>query len=80
MSYGLTLDSYNSMLLAQSNKCLICEISSERKLYVDHCHKSKKVRGLLCQPCNSILGFAKDQPWILQNAAEYLKRHTQDLD
>ena len=62
--YGLTEDDYERMLLAQHGRCAICggEILSKRRLAVDHCHKSGRVRGLLCGPCNGFLGRINDDP------------------
>ena len=44
---------------------------------VDHDHETGDVRGVLCNPCNIILGKAKDNPDILKNAANYLTEHSQ---
>ena len=42
--------------------------------YVDHCHESGDVRGLLCSACNTGLGFFRDSPAALVKASEYLSR------
>ncbi len=42
------------------------------RLVVDHCHDSRKVRGLLCTDCNIGLGLFKDSPERLMAAARYL--------
>jgi hypothetical protein len=74
--YNITLDFYNSMLSTQKNVCAICggnHIQKNRKyLYVDHCHKTGKVRGLLCMKCNSLLGYANDNVDILKSSIDYL--------
>lgn len=57
--------------------CEICGVSEEdygRRLSLDHCHSSGKVRGLLCQPCNLGLGSFRDKPEVLLAAAAYLSR------
>ena len=48
------------------------ENDDTNKAFVDHCHDTKKVRGLLCAKCNTLLGMAKDDVSILQNAITYL--------
>jgi hypothetical protein len=74
-SYGITIADYMAMAEAQGNRCAICQ-NIGLDLAVDHCHKSDKVRGLLCIPCNSILGYAKDNEQILQLAINYLTKHS----
>jgi hypothetical protein len=62
------------MLADQGNLCAIGGSKCEgRELYIDHDHWSGKIRGLVCQGCNSVLGYARDQIGILNNAAEYLR-------
>lgn len=80
-SYGITIAEYESMFSKQNGLCAICE-KSETKLHgrtkepmslsVDHCHNSKKVRGLLCSQCNLMLGLANDNITKLRKAIVYL--------
>jgi superfamily II DNA helicase RecQ len=73
--YGLTLDEYKKMQVQQNHACKICkthESNLKRRLFVDHCHETGKVRGLLCQYCNTMLGNAKDNVLVLQSAISYL--------
>lgn len=69
--YGLLPGQYETMAAQQHNKCLIC--LREKKLVVDHDHETGKVRGLLCNLCNSGMGHLKDSIEHLQNAINYLK-------
>ena len=55
----------------QNYVCAVCKHKT-RKLVVDHCHESLRVRGLLCRQCNALLGMAHDDPNILYAAAKYL--------
>lgn len=75
---GLTLAEYEEISNRQEGKCLICqEIPPKNRfgrLHVDHCHKSKQVRGLLCSSCNTALGLFKDREDLMERAVEYLKR------
>ncbi len=72
---NLTWEGYLTMLQRQDNKCAICKIPAKglkKALAVDHDHATGKIRGLLCNSCNQMLGKAKDNLTILQNAIEYL--------
>ena len=74
--YGITLDQYNEMFIAQSGSCLICETHQsdlKKSLGVDHCHTTGKIRGLLCDKCNVLLGLANDSIDILNKAIIHLK-------
>jgi hypothetical protein len=46
-----------------------------RSMPVDHSHATGKVRALLCTSCNRGLGFFKDSPELLIEAAKYLELH-----
>lgn len=72
--YGLTLDEYEQLLIAQSGRCALCldPIMPAAWLAVDHCHAAGEVRGLLCSPCNRLLhSMEHDIDWF-QRAVEYL--------
>lgn len=74
--YGITADQYQQMLEEQGGVCAICKTPpTNRKLVVDHCHQSGVVRGLLCNHCNSMLGFSRDKLAVLVALNEYLVRH-----
>lgn len=76
--YGITLDDYINISSKQDNSCAICKINKlnlSRGLFVDHCHTTGKVRGLLCHHCNTLLGYAKDNVEILSLAINYLNKH-----
>ena len=71
--YGLPDDMAEKLA---NNREGACEICGETKfLVVDHCHNTGDVRGLLCQQCNSVLGYAKDNVKTLLNAVSYLRKH-----
>jgi hypothetical protein len=73
-AYGISVEEYNSMLNKQNGRCAICRNSPDNKrLCVDHCHVTGRVRGLLCQKCNRGLGLFKDNTDSLFSAIKYLK-------
>lgn len=53
-----------------------CEVCNKGGVIVfEHNHKNNKFRGWLCSPCNSVLGFVKDEPTILEKLANYLREN-----
>ena len=75
--FGINADQYEAMLLEQNHVCAICGQSEicNRDLAVDHCHTTKKVRGLLCTNCNMAIGKFQDSIQYIKNAVEYLQRN-----
>lgn len=75
--YGLTPDAYAAKIKAQANLCMICNKPPKpgKVLYIDHNHLTNQARDLLCQHCNSMLGFANDSPELLLAAIKYLGKH-----
>ncbi len=72
--YNLTEEQYNQLLIYQNNRCAICkEEFINVKICIDHNHVTKKIRGLLCDNCNMMLGKVHDHPAILFNAIKYLE-------
>jgi len=72
-SYGISVEEYDQMLEDQGGTCYICgEPPQGRALDIDHCHKSGKVRGLLCSNHNRALGLLGDDPALLLKSIEYL--------
>ena len=79
-TYGISLDDYNQMLIDQKGCCLICEKHASelnKSLAIDHCHKTGKIRGLLCSRCNVGIGLLEEDLKIFENCIKYLKNaHT----
>lgn len=69
-TYGLTRDQVNQLIEAASGKCGICRRRAAR--VVDHDHHTGKVRGLLCDRCNSALGWLGDSVEGVRRALHYL--------
>jgi len=79
---NISLDHYEHMFVDQDNKCYICKKEETKishrsgkvaRLSLDHCHKTMKVRKLLCHNCNIMIGASKDSIETLLNAVNYLK-------
>lgn len=73
--YGITAAEFDQMLAAQGGGCAICETDvnpDSRSLAVDHCHKTGKVRGILCGRCNKALGLLRDDVLLFEKAVTYL--------
>ena len=75
--YGITIEEYDKMLISQNNGCAICGKetaynSGEKRLHVDHCHITGKVRGLLCSQCNTTLGHLESLG--IKNFIEYMEK------
>jgi hypothetical protein len=72
-----TVEEYDAMLQEQELGCAICGAESNKngtRLCVDHCHTTGKIRGILCNDCNTTLGKFNDDVELLQNAIDYLNR------
>lgn len=71
---GCTKELFLSLFNKQEGKCAICAKESSRNLHVDHCHRLGTVRGLLCGPCNRMIGMAYENKGVLLAAVAYLAR------
>lgn len=77
--YGLTFDEYMGMISAQKNRCAICGEKqplhiNNGELNIDHDHNTGKVRGLLCNYCNTGIGMMKDNVVSMKNAIKYIEK------
>ncbi len=77
--YGISQAEFEARLAGQGNACAICGKSFDgvniRDIHIDHDHSrgEKFVRGILCGPCNRMIGMCEDNVNILQEAIDYLK-------
>lgn len=83
-NFNLSINDYNTMMQEQKGVCAICKRTetlkktngiSVRRLSVDHDHKTGKVRGLLCNRCNVILGKIEDNTILLNTMIKYLQNN-----
>ncbi len=75
--YSMKSGRYEKMAQEQGFKCAIC-LKKPRVLFVDHCHKTERLRGLLCRNCNSVLGMCDDNIAILNASIEYLNKWVEE--
>ena len=78
-NFGISIEDYEAILLAQDYKCAACLHSHSEepweKLQLDHCHHSNVIRGLLCKDCNRALGLMKDDPSKIAGLHAYAEKY-----
>lgn len=74
-NYGISSEDYEQMVVKQNGICAICGQLPIARLHVDHNHRTKQIRGLLCNNCNRGLGLYGDSIEILTKAIQYLSKH-----
>lgn len=84
-NFRVSKKDYSNLLEIQNNVCAICNKPETiinghknripKRLAIDHCHKTGKIRGLLCHKCNVSIGAMRESIKILQSAIEYLTKH-----
>jgi len=61
---------------ASGGKCAICgKQKGKRNHALDHCHKTKKLRGILCANCNTAIGMFEEDTDRMRAAIAYLEKH-----
>ncbi len=81
--YGLTIEDYEVMRDLQGSRCAICTreetaltaAGRTKLLSVDHNHKTGEIRALLCNRCNSLLGYVDDDIDLFRKAIKYLEKY-----
>jgi hypothetical protein len=73
-TYGLEKGEYAQLYAFQGGLCALCRraTGASRRLSVDHDHATGDVRGLLCRPCNTLLGHARDKLSFFRRCISYL--------
>ncbi len=73
-TYGITSEEYDKLLAVYGGGCWICgKKAKNRRLHVEHDHKTKVVRGITCWSCNKLLKMANDSAKVLFDAADYVE-------
>lgn len=82
-TYGITRAERDAMLERQGGKCAICRAETTFRgrggAHLDHCHKTGKIREVLCSSCNQALGAFNDDPNLLRRAASHIEKHRGDF-
>jgi len=75
--YKISLREWNELFMKQGRRCACCKSYDPggQRWATDHCHQSGKVRSILCNPCNSVLGFVEGDPSRLQALGVYLEAY-----
>lgn len=80
IAFGLSEQAYEALFQSQNGRCAICRKTEDealaickKKLFVDHCHATGRIRGLLCMKCNGGLGMFGDSERVLVRALDYLR-------
>lgn len=75
---NFTKEEYNTFLINQEFCCAICNrhlSEFKKKFAIDHCHKTGKIRGLLCFNCNTGIGHFRESIEAIENAIKYIQEH-----
>lgn len=74
MRFRITPEDFFGLLDKQGGLCGVCAkpMIPGKQTHLDHCHATNKIRGIVCENCNFVLGHAKDDPLTLTSAADYL--------
>ncbi|MEN6608596.1 MAG: endonuclease VII domain-containing protein [Bryobacteraceae bacterium] len=85
--FGISINEYSKMYMEQNGRCAICggtdagtRNGNAKAFAVDHDHKTGRVRGLLCEACNTGIGKLKDDPEVLRSAIRYLEKSRNAAD
>ena len=77
--YNLSIEDFEFLLAAQNYGCKICATDKPSRhgtFYVDHDHKTGKIRGVLCHKCNTELGLYEKYQQPNPAFDDYLRRKT----
>ncbi len=72
-TYGISVEEYEALKEKQDGRCALCQ-RKRKRLAVDHCHKTGRVRGLLCGPCNRALGMLGDNEASILKVLTYVQQ------
>lgn len=76
--YGMSIEDFDQMLARQDGRCSICLSPSPKWKHgwnIDHCHKTGKIRAILCSNCNKTLGLLGESIPTLHRMIQYIEQH-----
>lgn len=75
--YGMSINDVEEMIKKQKGSCKICQgtFNTIIRPRVDHDHSNGKIRGILCNRCNTGLGLFRDNETFLSRASSYIKKN-----
>lgn len=74
-TFGLTLEQWSEMLIAQGGRCPVCQDPLDprgQRTHTDHCHRTGRVRGILCYFCNHLVGVFEKRPNTVIGVLKFL--------
>ena len=75
-AYGWTSKQRNEQYVLQDGRCAMCKRAvALTRIHTDHNHNTKKIRGLLCISCNTLVGYIEKSPRRVELAQRYIKEH-----
>ena len=81
--YGIAPEQYDALLSVQDGRCACCGTNEAGgqwgTFHVDHCHDTGRIRGLLCNRCNTAIGLFGDTVEGVDMAAAYMRRDPESL-
>ena len=73
VKYNLSDIEIFALFVNQNNECPGCKRSLDTvRFCIDHNHETGKVRGVLCDACNTAIGMAREKREVLENLSSYL--------
>lgn len=77
--HGLTEREWGVLFEAQGHMCAICKSTTPNRKKggwaTDHCHATGRLRQILCNRCNVVLGQCNDNIDLLKKMVVYLEYH-----
>jgi hypothetical protein len=78
--YGIKIsdDEYSILFKEQKGRCKVCGRKEmlNKRLSLDHNHKTNNIRGLLCHFCNAALGMLREDVNIMKNMIKYVESYS----